>query len=125
MRAHPSSEDIEESVALRLTMLLAKLMLCGLALVSGCVALMNYRVVLHADGNVEFVRKSEWTLTDSFRFVAEYASASPPPPVAQAPALPPAPAPALTPAPQPPTPSPTSTPNPPPPPSLIAIRPKP
>lgn len=84
-------------------MLLVKGGLGFLALVLGGVALMNYRILLHHDGQVEFARKTEWTLADSFRFIPEEVPAPPPPPPAPVAASvappPPAPAPVVASAP--------------------------
>lgn len=88
----------DESVFLQVTMLLVKGGLGFLAVVLAGVALMNYRILLHHDGQVEFARKTEWTLADSFRFIPEEAPIAtvasvappappPPPPVAPAPVV--------------------------------------
>jgi len=71
-----------EPFALRLTMLLVKTALGVILLAVGGVALANYRVMLHADGTVEFARKPEWTLVDSFRFLPDDGAPAPGPSVA-------------------------------------------
>src|ERR1043166_9529020 len=92
-----------EPFALRVTMLLIKLGLGAMTLLAAGVALLNYCILLHSDGQVEFARKPEWTIADTFRFIPEEGASPspapppPPPPVIASASSPPAPASSLQP----------------------------
>jgi hypothetical protein len=93
MRSKPHRYRREDPLIVRFTLWVLKSALGGLAFVLAGVALANYQVILHHDGQVEFARKNAWTLADTFRFVGEAALGTPAPVViAAAPVASPQPA---------------------------------